>query len=65
MERKFFTWVDETYSEQAMVPDRLQQQIRDMWIAGISPKELSLLFMLPLEWVEDFVRRDTDETSIH
>lgn len=62
---KFFTWVEETYTEQAMVPDRLQQQMRDMWLAGVSVKELSATFLMPLEWVEDFVRRDTRETPKH
>jgi hypothetical protein len=65
MERKFFTWIPDTYPEQAMVPDRLQQQIRDMWVAGATPKELSAIFLMPIEWIEDFVRRDTRETSKH
>lgn len=62
---RFFTWVEQTYTEQAMVPERLQQQIRDMWISGYTPKDLSLMFLMPLEWVEDFVRGDTRETPKH
>lgn len=65
MAKKFFTWVEETYTEQAMVPERLQQQMRDMWLGGVTEKELSAIFLMPIEWVEDFVRRDTRETPKH
>lgn len=62
---KFFTWVDQVYTEQAQVPNRLVMQMRAMWLDGASIRELSEAFNLPFEWVDDFVRRDTRETSVH
>lgn len=65
MERKFFTWTDETYTEQAAVPPRVQEHMRYLWLRGLSVDELAQIFLMPVEWVEDFVRRDTSETPIH
>jgi hypothetical protein len=65
MERKFFTWTEESYTEQAEVPARLQQHMRHLWLRGSSVEELAQIFKMPIEWVDDFVRRDTSETPIH
>jgi len=62
---KFFTWIEQTYTEQALVPPRLQTHIRELWLQGASPKELAATFLMPLEWVEEFVRRDTRDTPTH
>jgi hypothetical protein len=66
---KLFSWVGEKYPEQAAVPRRIQQHMRQLWLAGATTKEIAEVFAMPLEWVEDFARDaslgDTDETSIH
>jgi hypothetical protein len=58
---KFFTWVEVKYSEPAEVPDRVIAYLRKAWLAGSSVEELSFTFDLPVEWVDDFVRREIRE----
>jgi hypothetical protein len=65
MSPKFFTWVDEKYEEPSQVPERIQLYMRAMWRVGIPEKQIAEAFSIPIEWVEDFVRRDTGETPIH
>lgn len=59
----FFTWIDQTYAQQADVPVRLRQEMTLLTYFGATPKELSAIFNMPVEWVEDFVRDAPRKTS--
>jgi hypothetical protein len=64
MERPpFFTWIDETYALKSDVPERLHQEMRLLTYFGATPEELSVIFNMPVEWVEDFVRDAPRKTS--
>lgn len=52
----FFTWIDETYAQQCDVPERLRLELKLLAHFGATSEELSAIFNLPVEWVEDFVR---------
>ena len=62
---KFFTWVEETYTEPAQVPERIRLEMRVLWLDGAPIYELAECFNLPVEWVEDFVREEPRTTKPH
>lgn len=65
MERKFFTWAEETYPEAAAVPVRVQEHMRYLHLRGATPEQIAQMFKMPVDWVEAFVRSDPGETLKH
>ena len=51
----FFTWVDETYFQQADVPIRIRSFMQILWLHGTRTQDLAKYFHVPEEWVDDFV----------
>jgi hypothetical protein len=60
---KFFTWVEETYTEPAQVPERLRAHMRVLWLSGAKVQVLAKMFNMPVEWVDDFVREEPRTTT--
>jgi hypothetical protein len=53
----FFTWVLQELSKPEDVPERMQAYMRVLWLNGTTEREIAKTFKMPVEWVEDFVRR--------
>jgi hypothetical protein len=59
----FFTWVLTELSKPEDVPERMIGYMRVLWLNGTSEREIADTFKMPIEWVEDFVRREPRTTK--
>ncbi|MCK1742207.1 hypothetical protein IVA80_15385 [Bradyrhizobium sp. 139] len=53
---KFFTWVEEDFTEPAAVPVHVRQEMRFLWLHGAKVEQLAKTFKMPADWVDEFVR---------
>jgi hypothetical protein len=55
---KFFTFIEETYSEPAAVPDCVRAHLRVLWLDGARVDQFARTFKMPAEWVDEFVHEE-------
>ena len=45
---KFFTWIEEPFTEPAKVPARIKHEMRVLWLNGAKIAELARTFKMPM-----------------